>query len=97
MALTLAVLLIVAGEVKSYGDRLSILGIWQIEQSFEYALVQGSFTKESYVKVMNQISQKSEQSLKETGRITVIVQDNGSSHTSHLAREHWEQWQSQGL
>jgi putative transposase len=84
-------------QVKAYGDRISILGIWQVEQSFDYILVQGSFNKERYVKVMHQIAQKSEQTLKETGRITVIVQDNGSSHTSHLAREHWEQWQSQGL
>ncbi|WP_317107475.1 hypothetical protein [Chroococcidiopsis sp. SAG 2025] len=40
-------------QVKSYGDRISILGIWQPEQSFDYALVQGSFHKERYVKVMN--------------------------------------------
>jgi DDE superfamily endonuclease len=78
-------------QVKSYGDRISILGLWQVEQSFEYVLVQGSFNKERYVKVMNQIAQKSEQTLKETGRITVVVQDNGSSHTSYLAREHWQQ------
>jgi transposase len=84
-------------QVKSYGDRLSILGVWQEEQSFEYSVVQGSFTKERYVKVINQVAEKSEQNLKETGRITVIVQDNSSSHTSHLAREHWSQWQSQGL
>lgn len=84
-------------QVKTYGSRISILGLWQVEQSFEYTLVQGSFNKERYVKVINQIAQKSEQTLKETGKITVIVQDNGSAHTSHLAREHWEQWQSQGL
>ena len=83
--------------LKSFGDRISILGVWQPEQSFDYALVQGSFNKERYVKVMNSIAQKSEQTLKKTGRITVIVQDNGSAHTSHLAREHWQQWQSQGL
>jgi transposase len=84
-------------QVKSYGNRISILGIWQVEQSFDYILVQGSFNQERYVKVMNQIAQKSEQTLKRTGRITVIVQDNGSAHTSHLVREHWGQWQSQGL
>lgn len=84
-------------QVKAYGDRISILGIWQEKQSFDYILVQGSFNKQRYVKVMHQIAQKSEQTLKRTGRITVIVQDNGSAHTSHLAREHWGQWQSQGL
>jgi transposase len=84
-------------QTKTYADRISILGVWQPEQSFDYALVQGSFNKERYVKVMNSIAQKSEQTLKQTGRITVIVQDNGSPHTRHLAREHWQQWQSQGL
>lgn len=81
----------------TYGHRLSILGVWQPQQSFDYALVQGSFTKERYVKVMNWIAQKSAQTLAQTGRLTVIVQDNGSSHTSHLAREHWHEWQQQGL
>ena len=42
-----------AAQVKSYGDRISILGVWQPQQSFDYALVQGSFNKERYVKVMN--------------------------------------------
>lgn len=68
-----------------------------MEQSLDYILVQGSFNKQRYVKVMHQIAQKSEQTLKRTGRITVLVQDNGSAHTSHLAREQWQQWQSQGL
>ncbi len=84
-------------QVKSYGNRISILGVWQEEQSFDYILVQGSFNKERYVKVINQVAEKSEQILKETGRITVIVQDNGSAHTSHLSREHWQKWQLQGL
>lgn len=84
-------------QVKTYGDRISILGIWQVEESFDYALGQGSFTKERYVKVMQQIALKCEQTLQQTGRITVIVQDNGSAHTSYLAREHWQQWQTQGL
>lgn len=80
-------------QVKGYGRRISILGVWQPDKSFDYALVQGSFNKQRYVKVMNWIAQKAEQTLKRTGRLTMIVQDNGSSHTSHLAREHWQQWQ----
>ena len=84
-------------QLKCYGDRLSILGVWQPEESMEYALVQGSFNKERYVKVMNWLASKSEETLKQTGRITVIVQDNGSAHTSHLARGQWHQWQKQGL
>jgi putative transposase len=80
-----------------YGNRLSILGLWQPGQSFEYALVQGSFSKERYVKVMNWVAQSAAQTLSETGRLTVVVQDNGSSHTSHLSRSHWQAWQEQGL
>lgn len=77
--------------------RISILGVWHPDKSFDYALVQGSFNKQRYTKVMNWIAQKAEQTLKQTGRITVIVQDNGSPHTSHLARQHWQHWQTQGL
>ncbi len=39
-----------AAQVKSYGDRISILGVWQPDLSFDYALVQGSFNKERYVR-----------------------------------------------
>ncbi len=34
---------------------------------------------------------------RETGRMTVVVQDNGSLHTSHLTRQQWQRWRSQGL
>lgn len=75
-------------QVKSYGERISILGVWQPERSFDYALVQGNFSKKRYVRVMNKIAQTAEQMLQQTGRIMVVVQDTGSSYTSHLAREH---------
>ena len=32
-------------QVKSYGERISILGIWQPDQSFEYGLVQAVSTR----------------------------------------------------
>lgn len=41
----------------TYGHRISILGVWQPKQSFDYAQVPGSFTKQRYVKVMNWIAQ----------------------------------------
>lgn len=59
--------------------------------------MQGSFTQQRYVKLMNQVARQSEQTLKKTGKIAVMVQDNGLAHTSHWACEHWQQWQSQGL
>jgi hypothetical protein len=36
-------------------------------------------------------------SLAATGRITVIVQDNGSLHKSRLVQQQWSRWQEQGL
>jgi len=83
--------------LRSYGSRISILGLWQPGQGFEYALAQGGFKGESYIKVMDWVALKAAQTLAQTGRITVVVQDNGSLHTSLLVRQQWERWQEQGL
>lgn len=79
------------------GRRISILGLWQPDQSFEYALACGSFKSQSYIKVMDWVAAKAAQTLTQTGRLTVIVQDNGSSHTSQLTQQQWQRWQEQGL
>ena len=91
---------------KRYGNRISILGLWEPGKSFEYALVQGGFNGKSYIKVMDWVAHKAAQTLAETGRLTVIVQDNGPLHQSHLVRllpraakasQQWARWQAQGL
>ncbi len=46
---------------------------------------------------MNWMAEKAALTLAQTGRLTVVVQDNGSLHTSRLAREYWQHWQEQGL
>lgn len=46
---------------------------------------------------MEWVAQKAAQTLTATGRLTVIVQDNGSSHTSQLTQQQWQRWQKQGL
>lgn len=79
------------------GRRISILGVWQPDKCFEYALVCGSFRSQSYIKVMDWIAHKACQSFSQSGRITVIVQDQGSLHTSKLTQQHWQHWQKQGL
>jgi hypothetical protein len=84
-------------QVGSRGNRISVLGLWQEETSFEYALVQGGFSSQRYIEVMDWIAQKAEKTLAETGRITVVVQDNGSLHKSHLTRSNWQKWQKCGL
>jgi hypothetical protein len=80
-----------------YGHRISILGLWQPGEGFEYALAQGGFKGKSYIEVMDWVAQKAAQTLAATGRITVIVQDNGSLHKSRLVQEQWPRWQEQGL
>lgn len=79
------------------GRRISILGLWQPDKSFEYALACGSFKSNSYIKMMNWVAQRALQTLTQTGRLTVIVQDNGSLHTSQLTRQQWQNWQQKGL
>jgi len=47
--------------------------------------------------VMDWIAEKAAQTLTQAGRLTVVVQDNGSLHTSLLVRQQWSRWQEQGL
>lgn len=84
-------------QTERWGRRISILGLWQPEQSFEYALACGSFKRPSYIKVMDWIATQALETLTQTGRLTVIVQDNGSLHTSQLTQQQWQRWQEQGL
>lgn len=79
------------------GNRISILGLWQPGQKFDYALAQGGFEGESYLKVMDWIADKAARTLAETGRLTVVVQDNCKIHKCELVRQHWQRWQAQGL
>jgi putative transposase len=46
---------------------------------------------------MNWIANKAEVLLKNTGKITVVVQDNGSLHTSKISRQQFQRWEKQGL
>lgn len=83
--------------LKSYGKRISILGLWQPGEQFEYALAQGGFNSQSYIKVIDWVANKAAQTLALTGRLTVVVQDNGSLHTSKIVRQQFARWQEQGL
>ncbi len=79
------------------GKRISILGLWQPDKSFEYALACGSFNSSSYIKVMDWIADKAFKTLTTTGQLTVVAQDNGSLHTSQLTQQQWQRWQEKGL
>lgn len=84
-------------QVPTRGNRISILGLWQPDQQFEYALAQGGFDGESYIKVMDWIAQRAALTRAETDRLTVVVQDNGSIHKREIVRQQWQRWQDQGL
>lgn len=79
------------------GRRISILGLFQPFVSFIYGLVVGSFNGERYITMMDEQARQAQQQLDETGRIRVIVQDNGSVHTSKQVKEKWAEWEAMGL
>ncbi len=58
--------------------RISILGLWQPDKSFKYALACGSFKSASYIEVIDWVAELTSRTLRDTGRMTVVVQDNGS-------------------
>ena len=97
---------------KQYGSRISILGLWQVGESFEYGLVQGGFKGKSYIQVMDWIAKKAAFNLQQTGKLTVVVQDNSPIHKSQEGghgfavvrrnvrcpfRASWSDWAEQGL
>lgn len=84
-------------QTRKRGQRLSILGLWQPLVTFAYSLVLGSIKSEDYVAMLNQQAEAAAVVLAESGRIRVIVQDNGSIHTSKVTRQQWSNWEAQGL
>lgn len=84
-------------QVPRRGKRISILGLWQPDQRFEYALAQGGFDGESYIQVMDWLADSSAITLEQTGRFTVVVQDNGSLHKRGLVQQQWQRLSCTGL
>lgn len=79
------------------GKRLSILGLWQPLVSFVYTFVLGGFDSADYASMLDQQAAEAAQVLQDTGRIRVIVQDNGSIHKSKAVQAKWSEWERQGL
>lgn len=80
-------------QTKKKGKRLSIMGLWQPLVSFFYGLVLGSMKSEEFIAMMNQQATIAN----ETGRMRVIVLDNGSIHVSKMVKEKYKEWESSGL
>jgi transposase len=79
------------------GRRISILGLLQPMVSFIYGLVVGSFNGERYMTMMDEQARQAQLQFETTGRIRVIVQDNGPVHTSKSVKAKWWEWESCGL
>jgi putative transposase len=75
------------------GRRLSIVGLFQPLVSFVYGLAIGGITRQSYRQMMELEALEAEK----TGRIRVIVQDNGSIHRCGAVQQLWMKWESMGL
>nr|WP_069791633.1 IS630 family transposase [Cyanobacterium sp. IPPAS B-1200]OEJ77793.1 DDE endonuclease [Cyanobacterium sp. IPPAS B-1200] len=80
-------------QTKRRGKRLSIIGLWQPLVQFFYSLVIGSFKSDDFINLMDEQSKIAS----ESGRMRVIILDNGSIHTSKIAKEKYSQWEEKGL
>jgi putative transposase len=79
------------------GRRISILGIFEPKQRFDYALIVGTLKSQTFLKLMDWQGQQAQQQWQATGKLTVIVLDNASVHRSKLVKSAVEGWQEQGL
>lgn len=78
---------------KRRGRRLSIIGFFQPLISFVYGLVIGGVSRKSYIQMMEQEAAEAQK----TGRIRVIVQDNGPIHRCKEVQQLWSKWEGMGL
>lgn len=82
---------------KRRGRRINILGIWQPQKQFDYALMVGGLKTSTFLKLMDWQARKAQQQFEKTGQLTVIVLDNASVHRSKLTQQQQQHWQQQGL
>jgi putative transposase len=79
------------------GRRLSLIGVWEPGVGMTYALALGSINSARYIRFMESQALQAQRRLQSRDQITVIVQDNGSNHTSHAVQACIPRWQSMGL
>ncbi len=78
------------------GRRISILGLLQADQQFDYGLVVGGVRSSTYIKLMDWQASLAQQHYQATGQLTVVVQDNAPIHRSQLVQQRWDDWADQG-
>ncbi len=82
---------------KKKGKRLNICGLLEQNKSFKYGLALKTFNSESFIKLIDWQAKEASERLKETGKITVIVLDQGPIHKSKLTKSQYKRWEKQGL
>lgn len=85
------------GQPKHRGKRISIIGILEIDKSFNYGLVMRGVKSKAFIKILDWLAQKAEIEWQETGKITVIVMDNYSLHKSRIVKAEIPKWESKKL
>ena len=61
---------------KRRGRRINIWGVWQPKVRFDYALMVGTLTTDTYLNLMDWQANQAELHLHKTGQLTVLVLDN---------------------
>jgi putative transposase len=82
---------------KTRGRRINIMGVWEDSQSFEYGLKVGTYKAKNYLQFMDTQGDKAMKRLFDTGKFTVIIQDNASIHRANSVKERIQMWSKQGL
>ena len=82
---------------KNRGRRINIMGVWETATSFEYGLKVGTYKAQNYIQFMNNQAERAVKRLADTGKLTVVIQDNASIHRANLIKERIHIWSKQGL
>lgn len=73
------------------------MGVWETNKNLEYGLKVGTYKAKNYVKFIDTQANKAAKRLFDTGKLTVIVQDNASIHRANIVKERVHLWEKQGL
>lgn len=74
---------------KRRGRRVNILGVWQPQVQFDYALMLGTLKAPTFVQLMDWQAAKAHLHFNQSGQLTGIVLDNASVHRSRLTQQHY--------
>lgn len=78
-------------------ERISLLGLWEVDKEMTYGLCFGSVSGQTYLAMMQWLAKRAASHFQRSGIITVVVQDNASIHTCKLVKAQIQAWQEQGL